>query len=77
MLKAYFTDLSAYNSWANYKAMDWLCQIDDEQWERANVSSFSSVKKNRCTFSQRRKDLDRFLDYGKESSLSLFRICRH
>ena len=45
MLKAYFTDLSAYNSWANYKAMDWLCQIDDEQWERANVSSFSSVKK--------------------------------
>ena len=44
MLKAYFIELSAYNSWANYKAMDWLSQIDDEQWERANVSSFSSVR---------------------------------
>src|SRR5215217_965279 len=45
MLKAYFTDLSAYNSWANHKAIDWLSRIDDEQWERANISSFSSVKK--------------------------------
>ena len=44
MLKAYFIELSAYNSWANYKAMDWLSQIDDEQWERANVSSFCSVR---------------------------------
>jgi uncharacterized damage-inducible protein DinB len=44
MLKQYFTDLAAYNSWANQKAMDWLSQITDEQWEQVNVSSFSSIR---------------------------------
>lgn len=44
MLKEYFNDLAAYNSWADQKAMDWLCQITDEQWEQTNVSSFSSIR---------------------------------
>lgn len=44
MLKSYFNDLAAYNSWADQKAMDWLSQITEEQWERDNVSSFSSVR---------------------------------
>ncbi|QDW27893.1 DinB family protein [Pedobacter sp. KBS0701] len=44
MLKQYFTDLAAYNSWADEKAMDWLSQITDEQWEQVNVSSFSSIR---------------------------------
>jgi len=44
MNKAYFTALAAYNSWANAKAISWLQQITDEQWEQINTSSFSSVK---------------------------------
>jgi len=44
MLKQYFTDLTAYNSWADQKAIDWLCQITDEQWEQVNISSFSSIR---------------------------------
>jgi uncharacterized damage-inducible protein DinB len=44
MLKQYFTDLAAYNSWADQKAIDWLSQITDEQWEQVNISSFCSVK---------------------------------
>jgi uncharacterized damage-inducible protein DinB len=44
MLKQYFTDLAAYNSWADQKAMAWLSQITDEQWEQVNTSSFSSVR---------------------------------
>jgi uncharacterized damage-inducible protein DinB len=44
MLKQYFTDLAAYNSWADQKSMDWLRQITDEQWEQINVSSFSSIR---------------------------------
>jgi len=44
MFKKYFDDLAAYNSWADQKAMNWLSQITDEQWEQANVSSFSSIR---------------------------------
>lgn len=44
MLKQYFTDLAAYNSWADQKVMDWLSQITVEQWEQVNVSSFCSIK---------------------------------
>ena len=44
MLKQYFTDLAAYNSWADQKAIDWLSHITDEQWEQVNVSSFSSIR---------------------------------
>jgi uncharacterized damage-inducible protein DinB len=44
MLKPYFTDLAAYNSWADQKAMNWLSQITDEQWEQVNISSFCSIR---------------------------------
>jgi uncharacterized damage-inducible protein DinB len=44
MLKQYFTDLAAYNSWADQKAIDWLSQINHEQWEQINVSSFCSIR---------------------------------
>ncbi|MDP9076572.1 MAG: DinB family protein [Bacteroidota bacterium] len=44
MTKQYFTALAAYNSWANDKAMDWLSQISDEQWEQTLTSSFSSLR---------------------------------
>ena len=44
MVKQYFTDLAAYNSWADQKAIDWLSHITDEQWEQVNTSSFSSIR---------------------------------
>jgi uncharacterized damage-inducible protein DinB len=44
MLKQYFNDLAAYNSWADQKIIDWLTKITDEQWQQVNVSSFSSVR---------------------------------
>jgi uncharacterized damage-inducible protein DinB len=44
MTKQYFTALAAYNSWANDKAMDWLSQVSDEQWEQTLISSFGSVR---------------------------------
>jgi uncharacterized damage-inducible protein DinB len=44
MLKQYFTDLAAYNSWADQKAIDWLSLITNEQWEQVNISSFSSIR---------------------------------
>ncbi|MBS7565507.1 DinB family protein [Mucilaginibacter sp. Bleaf8] len=44
MLKQYFTDLAAYNCWADQKVIDWLSRVDEEQWKRANVSSFPSLR---------------------------------
>ncbi|RYD84988.1 MAG: damage-inducible protein DinB [Sphingobacteriales bacterium] len=44
MLKPYFIGLAAYNSWADQKAMNWLSQITDEQWEQVNISSFCSIR---------------------------------
>lgn len=44
MNKAYLLDLASYNIWANHKAMDWLQQINDAQWEQVVTSSFSSVR---------------------------------
>ncbi len=37
-------ELASYNIWANRKAMDWLQQITDAQWEQVITSSFSSVR---------------------------------
>jgi uncharacterized damage-inducible protein DinB len=44
MNKQYFTALAAYNSWANDKAMSWLSQISEQQWEQTFTSSFGSIK---------------------------------
>lgn len=44
MNKEYFTGLAGYTNWADNKAMNWLDQISDEQWEQVIVSSFSSIR---------------------------------
>jgi uncharacterized damage-inducible protein DinB len=44
MNKHYFIKLADYNSWANNKAIEWLNQINDEQWDQVITSSFSSIK---------------------------------
>ena len=43
-LKKYFLELANYNIWADNMAIEWLEQIDDEQWDRVIISSFSSIK---------------------------------
>lgn len=44
MNRNYLTQIANYNNWANNKAMEWLHQISDEQWEQVIVSSFSSLR---------------------------------
>jgi uncharacterized damage-inducible protein DinB len=44
MNKKYFTALADYIIWANNIAIEWLNQINDEQWDQVIVSSFSSIK---------------------------------
>lgn len=44
MNKNYYTGLADYNVWADNKAIEWLNQINEEQWNQINISSFSSVK---------------------------------
>lgn len=44
MNKKYFIALADYNSWANNMAIEWLYQINDEQWNLVITSSFSSIK---------------------------------
>jgi uncharacterized damage-inducible protein DinB len=44
MNKKYFTTLADYNIWADNIAIEWLHQINDEQWEQVISSSFSSIK---------------------------------
>jgi uncharacterized damage-inducible protein DinB len=44
MSKQYFTDLAGYIIWADNKAIEWLSQISEEQWNREITSSFSSIR---------------------------------
>lgn len=44
MNKTYFLQLANYNVWANAKAINWLQQLTDAQWEQAITSSFNSVR---------------------------------
>jgi uncharacterized damage-inducible protein DinB len=44
MTKKFFLELVNYNNWADNMTIEWLNQINDEQWERSVISSFSSVK---------------------------------
>lgn len=44
MTKEYFTALADYSNWADNISIEWLNQINDEQWERSIESSFSSIK---------------------------------
>lgn len=43
MTKNYFTEVAAYNVWANNIAWGWLDQISEEQWNQNIVSSFNSI----------------------------------
>jgi uncharacterized damage-inducible protein DinB len=45
MNKKYILELADYTIWANQIAIQWLNQINDEQWKQAIPSSFSSVEK--------------------------------
>ena len=44
MNKQYFMELAGYNTWADHIAIEWINQIDDEQWNKVITSSFSSVR---------------------------------
>jgi len=44
MNKKYFTELASYNIWADSIAIEWLNQINDEQWNQVINSSFSSIR---------------------------------
>lgn len=44
MDKKYFLALAGYNTWANNIAIEWLEQINEEQWNQVIVSSFSSIR---------------------------------
>lgn len=43
MTKIYFTELANYNNWADAHVIDWLTQIDEQQWEQEITSSFNSI----------------------------------
>lgn len=45
MNKKYFTALAVYNNWTDNVAIDWLNQINDEQWNQVIIGSFNSIKK--------------------------------
>lgn len=44
MDRKYFIALTDYIIWANNLVIDWLNEINDEQWEQVISSSFSSIK---------------------------------
>ncbi|MBB6498011.1 DinB family protein [Pedobacter cryoconitis] len=43
-LKGYFIELADFNNWADNRAIDWLTQITDEQWDQVAISSFGSIR---------------------------------
>lgn len=43
-LKSHFIELAKYNNWADNRAIDWLTQITDEQWNQVAISSFGSIR---------------------------------
>jgi uncharacterized damage-inducible protein DinB len=42
--KEYFIELADYINWADHTVIEWLTQINDEQWNRPAISSFESIK---------------------------------
>src|SRR5689334_17607891 len=44
MNRNYLIQIADYNNWADKKIMEWLRQINDEQWGQVIVSSFSSIR---------------------------------
>lgn len=43
-LKDYFIELADFNNWADNRAIEWLTQITNEQWNQAAISSFGSIR---------------------------------
>jgi uncharacterized damage-inducible protein DinB len=43
-LKTYFMELAKFNNWADHRAIYWLTQITDEQWNQVAISSFGSIR---------------------------------
>ena len=44
MNNLYFLDVADYNNWVSSKAIDWLTQLSNEQWEQVIISSFGSIR---------------------------------
>ncbi len=44
MNKNYFLELAQYNIWANQKMINWLSQINEEQWSQKLIGSFESIE---------------------------------
>ena len=44
MNKKHFIELADYIIWADNTAIEWLNQINEEQWNRSVISSFSSIR---------------------------------
>lgn len=44
MTKKYFLELANYSNWADSIVIEWLNQINEEQWEQVITSSFSSIR---------------------------------
>ena len=44
MNKNYFLELAQYNIWANQKMVNWLSQINEEQWSQKLIGSFESIE---------------------------------
>ena len=44
MNRNYLIQIADFNNWADNKVMEWLQQINDDQWMQVIVSSFSSLR---------------------------------
>ncbi|MDJ1469077.1 DinB family protein [Xanthocytophaga flava] len=69
MNKKYISELTDYTIWVNKIAINWLSQINDEQWEQQIVSSFSSVKQTALHIVSAQKV---WIDYWKNVSAPVF-----
>ncbi|MEH6680237.1 MAG: DinB family protein [Sediminicola sp.] len=45
MTKIYLSEIANYSNWVDDATIQWLEQIDDEQWEKEIASSFNSIAK--------------------------------
>lgn len=44
MSKNYLIQIANFNYWADNKIIEWLRQINEEQWVQVSISSFSSIR---------------------------------
>jgi uncharacterized damage-inducible protein DinB len=65
MTKKYFTELANYNNWTDGLIIEWLKQIENEQWEQPLLSSFSSIKQTAVHMVSAKKI---WIDFWKKAS---------